>query len=116
MKLARRSLLMSAVALMLPVLAVAHPGHGEKRLLSGTVSAIERDRVQLDVFDQASFSRRLVWVVVDEHTVVRVGKARLNATELRVGQRVDCASETDEGPDGVSFLRAVTFKVTPAKK
>jgi hypothetical protein len=95
--------------------ATAHPGHGEKKMLSGTIVAIQPAKVQLEVFDQASFSRQRVWVVVDDKTAVRSGKNRLTIADLRTGQSVECAAETDEGPDGASLLLAITFRVKPGK-
>jgi hypothetical protein len=93
-------------------LLAAHPGHGEKKMLSGTIVTIEAAKIQLEVFDQASFSTQRVWVVVDDKTTVRAGKSRLKIEDLRTGQQVECAAETDEGPDGAALLLAITFRVT----
>jgi len=95
---------------------MAHPGHGEVSLLKGTIVSIEATRVQLEVFDRASASVRRIWVIVDETTGVRSGKARLSLNDLRAGAEVECASETDEGPDGATILRAVTFRFKAPKK
>lgn len=100
---------------LLSALLLAHPGHGEKSMLSGKIVSIEPTRVELEIFDRTSFSTRRVWVVVDEQTIVRSGKERLTVRDLRGGLDVECASETDEGPDGASFLRATTFRLKPAK-
>jgi hypothetical protein len=100
---------------MLSALLSAHPGHGEKALLIGTIVSMQPTRIELEIFDRASASIRRVWVVVDEQTGVRAGKARLALTDLRAGMDVECASETDEGPDGAPLLRAITFRLKPAK-
>lgn len=102
------------LALMSSVL-LAHPGHGEKKMLAGTIVAIAPAKIQLEVFEQASFSTQRVWLVVNDHTTVRSGKARLKVEDLRNGQQVECAAETDEGPDGASLLVAITFRVKPIK-
>ena len=94
----------------------AHPGHGEKTMLSGKIVAIEPTKLQMEVFDQASFSTQRVWVVVDDKTTVRSGNTRLKVHDLRTGQQVECAAETDEGPDGASLLLAITFRVKPTKQ
>ena len=91
----------------------AHPGHGEKKMLSGQIVAIEPAKIEMEVFDRASFSTQRVRVVVDDKTTVRAGKARLKVDDLRVGQQVECAAETDEGPDGAGLLLAITFRVKP---
>lgn len=106
-------LLLIAVATAIP--AIAHPGHGEKKMLSGTIVAIEPTKVLLEVFDQASFSTQRLWVVVDDKTTVRSGKNRLAVADLRTGQAVECAAETDEGPDGATLLLAITFRVKSGK-
>lgn len=106
-------LLLIGVATAIP--ATAHPGHGEKKMLSGTIVAVEATRIQMEVFDQASFSKRRFWVVVDDKTTVRSGKNRLKVADLRIGQVVECAAETDEGPDGASLLLAITVRVNPGK-
>ena len=84
-------------------------------MLAGKIVAMEPTRIELEIFDRASFSTRRVWVVVDENTGVRAGKARLTLKDLRAGLEVECASETDEGPDGATFLRAITFRLKAAK-
>ena len=89
----------------------AHPGHGDPVMVSGTVTAIEPTRVQIETFDRASARIKRVWVVVEDTTVVRVGKSRLTVAELRVGQKVDCAGETDLGPNEEPLVRAITFRL-----
>jgi hypothetical protein len=105
------SIVFVAILAIAQAAALAHPGHGELVLYSGQVLTVESERVELEVFDKASFSTRRVWVVVDSKTVVRAGKAKLPVSELRAGQKVEFAGETDEGPDGKSLVRAVTFRV-----
>jgi hypothetical protein len=100
-----------AALALAPPLTFAHPGHGEIVLYSGQVLTVESERVELEVFDKASFTNRRVWVVVDGKTVVRAGKERLPISALRAGQKIEFAGETDEGPDGKSLVRAVTFRV-----
>jgi len=103
------------ITAMLSALLSAHPGHGEKAMLAGKIVSMEPTKIELEIFDRASFSTRRQWVVVDEQTGVRAGKARLTLADLRVGLEVECASETDEGPDGATFLRAITFRLKAAK-
>jgi hypothetical protein len=107
----RATIVLVASLMLLPAIALAHPGHGEIVLYSGQVLTVESERVELEIFDKASFSTRRVWVVVDTKTVVRAGKAKLPVSELRAGQKVEFAGETDEGPDGKSLVRAVTFRL-----
>lgn len=94
-------------------LVAAHPGHGEVVRHTGRVTAVQDARVELEFFDAAATAIRRMWVVTDGQTVVRVGKARLAVDALRIGQNVEFAGETDEGPDGKPMVRAVTFRVKP---
>lgn len=111
-----RLLLVAIAVSCVTVVLAAHPGHGVIAVVTGNVTTIEATRVQLDIFDRASFSRRKIWVVVDDRTTVRSGKAKLPVSDLAIGVEVECATETDEGPDGATFLRAITFRIKPARK
>ena len=114
MSLIRPTVLLGAL-LICSITAVAHPGHGDPVVFSGTVTAIESNRVQIETMDRASVMMKRVWVIVDEKTVVKVGKERLTAAALRVGQRLDFAGETDLGPNDEPLVRAVTFRLKAAK-
>ena len=116
MRLRTKTLLTAVVVALMCGVVAAHPGHGEKKMLSGKIIAIEAAKIQLEVFDQASLSTQRVWLVVNDQTTVRAGKARLKVGDLRNGQQVECAAETDEGPDGASLLVAITFRLSAAKK
>jgi len=93
----------------------AHPGHGEVAMLSGKVTAVETDRIQIDVFDRASFSRKRVWVFVDAKTKIQNGKVRVASTELKRDLEIDCIAETEEGKDGATALRAVQIRFKRSK-
>ena len=105
------SLALVLIAVLFAGRAGAHPGHGDPVMLSGTVVAVEAKRVQIETLDRASAAIKKVWVVVDDKTVVRAGKERLTAAALRVGQTVDCAGETDLGPNEEPLVRAITFRL-----
>lgn len=103
------------VAALLPLMLAAHPGHGEVSTMSGTVAAVEAKRIQLDVFDRASFSNKRIWVFVDDKTKIQDGKTRLQLADLKRGQPVDCMAETEEGTDGATALRAIQIRFRTAK-
>jgi hypothetical protein len=105
------------VALITPmrVEVLAHPGHGDPVLISGTITAIEPSRIQLESLDRASVSLKRVWVITNDKTVVRAGKARLPVSVLKVGQPVEFAGETDLGPADEPLIRALTFRVKAPK-
>ena len=110
------TLIFRTVALvMLSATVSAHPGHGEVKVLSGTVVMIEAERIQIDTFDRASLSRKRIWVIVDEKTKIQSGKTRLALSDLRQAQTVECMAETEEGKDGGTDLRALQIRLKKTK-
>ena len=70
-----------AIALLLPVAALAHEGHVHKAL--GTVESINGEHVAIKTTDGKSLT-----VMLDKKTTVTRGKEKLDATALKVGERV----------------------------
>ena len=81
MKTNRLVALVLTVALMLPVVALAHEGHVHKAL--GTVESINGDHVAIKTTDGKSLT-----VMLDKKTTVTRGKEKLDATALKVGERI----------------------------
>jgi len=69
------------VVLTLPAAALAHEGHVHKAL--GTVASIAGNQVEVKTTDG-----KAVTVVLDAKTVFTRGKVKLDATALKVGERV----------------------------
>ena len=69
------------MALVLPAAARAHEGHIHKAL--GTIASVQGDNVELKTTDG-----KTVTVVLDKKTSVTRGKDKLDATALKVGERV----------------------------
>jgi hypothetical protein len=69
------------VALVLPGAARAHEGHIHKAL--GTIAGVQGEHVEIKTTDG-----KTVTVVVDKKTTVTRGKDTLDATALKVGERV----------------------------
>ena len=107
-------LALTFVASLDPAVA-AHPGHGDPVVMSGTITTITATRIEIDTFDRASFTSKRIWLVVDQKTAVRAGKQRLQLGDLRIGQEVDVAGETDLGPADEPLIRAITFRVKVKK-
>lgn len=69
-------------ALMLPAAAVAHEGHVHKAL--GTVATIETKQIAVKTTDG-----KLLTVLLDaKATTITRGKAKLDASAIKVGERV----------------------------
>lgn len=70
-----------ATMLVLPIAASAHEGHTHKAL--GTVSSVAGNQLEVKTTDG-----KFVTVRLDAKTVVTRGKVKLDATALKVGERV----------------------------
>ena len=68
-------------ALALPVVALAHEGHVHKAL--GTVASINGEHVEIKTTDGKNLT-----VMLDKKTTVTRGKEKLDATALKVGERI----------------------------
>ena len=68
-------------ALALPVVALAHEGHVHKA--PGTVASINGEHVEIKTTDGKNLT-----VMLDKKTTVTRGKEKLDATALKVGERV----------------------------
>ena len=79
-----------AAALAMPIAARAHEGHAHK--VMGTVSALQGNRVELKTADG-----KTVTVVLNEKTKYARGRQKVDATAVKVGERIvaEVASEKD---------------------
>jgi hypothetical protein len=68
-------------ALVVPAVLRAHGGHLHKAL--GTIASIQGEHVQIKTTDG-----KTVMVMLDKKTTVTRGKEKLDATALKVGERV----------------------------
>jgi hypothetical protein len=90
-------------ALALPVMARAHGGHTHKVL--GTVLSVEGDHVTIKGTDG-----KTVVVMLSAKTTVTRGKARLDATAIKVGERLSVDAMQDK-----TMLMAQTVKLAVAQ-
>ena len=68
-------------ALALPVVAGAHEGHTHKAL--GTISSVQGGQIEVKTTEGKNLT-----VMLDAKTTVTRGKDKLDATALKVGERV----------------------------
>src|SRR6186713_2054572 len=68
-------------ALVIPAIGRAHEGHLHKAL--GTIASVQGEHVQIKTTDG-----KTVTVMLDKETTVTRGKTKLDATALKVGERV----------------------------
>jgi hypothetical protein len=102
-------LVMVALAVVAPAAARAHEGHAHK--VMGTVASVDGMKVRVRTADG-----KTVMVVLDAKTKITQGKTKLEASALKVGDRVVAA-----GPEGKDMISATTLKVgevapAPTKK
>ena len=88
-----------AGALVVPAAVRAHEGHDHK--VMGTVASVDGAHVMVKTADGKS-----VMVMLDGKTAVTRGKTKLDATAVKVGERV-----VAEGPQEKDMLMAKTVKL-----
>ena len=88
-------LMMLALALAIPAVARAHEGHAHK--VMGTVVMVK------------TTDGKTVMVMLDAKTKITQGKTKLDASALKVGDRV-----VAEGPEEKNMITATTLKVGEA--
>jgi len=92
-------LMMIALAVVAPAAARAHEGHAHK--VMGTVASVDGKNVMVKTADG-----KTVMVMLDAKTKITQGKTKLEASALKVGDRV-----VAEGPEEKEMITATTLKV-----
>ena len=91
-----------AGALVVPTVARAHEGHAHK--VMGTVSSVEGNNIMVKTTDG-----KTVMVMLDAKTAVTRGKTKLNATAVKVGEKV-----VAEGMEEKDMIMATTVQLAAA--
>jgi len=91
-----------AAALVIPVRARAHDGHAHT--VMGTVSSIDGQNLMVKTADG-----KTVMVMMDAKTKVTQGKAKLELSAIKIGDRVVAAGTEDK-----AMVMAATIKVGTA--
>ena len=94
-----------ALAVMVPGVALAHGGHIHKTL--GTVTSIDYPHV-----DVVTTDKKTVTIMLDASSKITRGKAKVADTEIKVGDRVSV--ETEE-KGGMMMVKTLKLGVAPAK-
>ena len=102
-------LLLLTLTLTVPSVARAHEGHAHKAM--GTVSSIDGKNLMVKTTDG-----KTVMVMLDAKTKITQGKNKVDASALKVGDRV-----VAEGPEEKEMIMATTVQLggapaTAAKK
>ena len=88
-----------AVALLIPSVAPAHEGHAHKAM--GTITSVQGNNVMVKTTDGKS-----VMVMLDAKTKITQGKTKVEASALKVGDRI-----VAEGPEQKEMIMATTVRV-----
>jgi hypothetical protein len=91
-----------AAALVVPTVARAHEGHAHK--VKGTVSQVDGNNIMVKTADG-----KTMMVMLDAKTAVTRGKTKLDATAVKVGERV-----LAEGMEEKNMIMAKTVKLGAA--
>lgn len=98
-----------AAVLVIPAAARAHEGHSEK--VMGTVSSVQANSIMVK-----TAAGKTVMVMLDAKTKLTRGKAKVDATDIKVGDRV-----VAQGPEEKEMIMATSVQLgagpaTTAKK
>ena len=88
-----------AAAFVIPGLVLAHEGHAHK--VMGTITAIDGNHVTVK-----TTAGKSAMVMLDAKTKLTQGKNKVDASSLKVGDRI-----VAEGPEDKSMIMATTVKV-----
>ncbi len=92
--------------LIMPAVAGAHEGHAHKAM--GTIEAVQGNRVDVKTTDG-----KTVTIVLDAKTAITRGKAKVDATALKTGERVSIDYTQAKN---VNTAKAVKLGETAARK
>ena len=95
--------LVMTAALVIPATVGAHEGHLHKAL--GTIAGVQGEHVEIKTNDG-----KAITVMLDKKTRVTRGKEKLDATALKVGERVSV-----EYMESKKMLMAQTIKLATAQ-
>jgi hypothetical protein len=101
-------LTMFALALAVPAVARAHGGHTHK--VMGTVSSVNGSHVEVKGTDG-----KTVVIMLDAKTAITRGKTKLDATALKVGERVSVDYTQDKNMNMAKAVKLGTASAQPAK-
>jgi hypothetical protein len=94
-------------ALSIPALTRAHGGHLHKAL--GTISSIQGEHVEIKTTDGKTLT-----IMLDKKTTFTRGKEKLDATALKVGERISV--DYMEEKNKMMMAHAIKLATTSAKK
>ena len=100
----KKLMIVAAVVAMLAVPAIvrAHEGHAHKAM--GTITSVQGTNLMVKTTEG-----KTVMVMLDAKTKITQGKTKLEASALKVGDRV-----VAEGPEEKDMITAMTVKVGEA--
>jgi methionine-rich copper-binding protein CopC len=110
--------LLGLIAACSATVALAHDGHGERVIITGTIQAINADRIQIETRDDASLQMKRVSVVTTKKTRYKRGKARVeaDAAQLTTGERVVAIATGEHTQDNSLRLLALQIDLSARKK
>ncbi len=98
-----------AVALIVPVVARAHEGHTAKAM--GTITSVEGTNIMVKTTDG-----KTVMVMMDAKTKITQGKSKVQAGDLKIGDRVVAEGHDDKGMIMATSVKLGAAPAAAAKK
>ena len=102
------TMVMFCAALLVPSVARAHEGHLHKAL--GTVSTVDGQHVTMKTTDGKS-----LMVMLDKDTTITRGKQKLDASAVKVGERVSVDYMEEKGMMMAHAIKLATTVAQPKK-
>jgi hypothetical protein len=97
--------------------AEAQDGHDETVVITGTIQAIDSNRIQIETRNNVSFQLTRVWVITTQETRYKRGRTRVEAdvTRLSLGERVVVVARSEHTEDYSLRLLALQIELTGAR-
>jgi hypothetical protein len=98
--------------------AIAHDGHGNTVVITGTIQAINSGRILIETRDDVSFQLTRLWVTTTENTRYKRGKAPVEAeaVQLTTGERIVAVVTGEHTEDYSLRLLALQIELSGARR
>jgi hypothetical protein len=98
--------------------AVAHEGGAEMVVITGTVHAIDSNRIQIETRDKVSFALRRMWVITNGNTRYKRGRVSIETEAIRLvpGEQITVVATREYTDDYSLRLVALDIALSGARR
>jgi hypothetical protein len=96
---------------------VAHEGGAEMVVITGTIHAIDSNRIQIETRDKASFALTRLWVITNGNTRFKLGRLRVDTEAIRLvpGEQITAVATREHTDDYSLRLVALDIALSDAR-